>query len=172
MRLATASLVVEMPTRIEDLAYFAGLFDGEGSIMLVRMHKSTRTYMPRIVISMTDLPTMEWVHRTFPGGRLYRFTQSRFRRNENAKPVHRIDWTTAACLPILRGILPYLKTKSAQAHILIGVLELRTQIEAARKPYVRRDEATIVLYEAARERLCALNKRGRLIEIGVPHASA
>jgi hypothetical protein len=58
----------------EDLAWFAGLFEGEGCINICYRpnpsKKSRKPYylMTRLAIKMTDLDTLEKVHSLFGGG--------------------------------------------------------------------------------------------------------
>lgn len=62
-----------MPTN-EELAWFAGLFEGEGWISVSYRHNASRTkrkpyyLMIRMSIKMTDLDTLEKVHALFGGG--------------------------------------------------------------------------------------------------------
>lgn len=51
---------------IEELAYAAGLFDGEGSISLVR-HRDNRTHSPQVSIASTDHEVVYWFQKRFGG---------------------------------------------------------------------------------------------------------
>ncbi len=49
---------------VADLAYFAGFFDGEGSVILHKQHSSTpqrQTYSLCVSLANTHLPTLQWV---------------------------------------------------------------------------------------------------------------
>ena len=51
---------------IQELAYAAGLFDGEGSISLVR-HRENRTHSPQVSIASTDYEVVNWFQERFGG---------------------------------------------------------------------------------------------------------
>ena len=144
-----------------ELAYIAGLLDGEGCLDLFRRrpdqpHRAT-TYNPRIQVGMTDQPTIAYLHAVFGGT----FTQRTIRN-----PRHKPQWTwTVVCgraLLVLAHLLPYLRIKRRQAEILLAFGSLKWRPGPAKgsrasRPIplelrVQRD----VLYEE----LAALNKRG------------
>lgn len=52
-----------------EIAYLAGIIDGEGSIMLLKYHKSEFP-SPCISISSTDLELLEWVKEKVGSGRI------------------------------------------------------------------------------------------------------
>lgn len=57
--------------RVHDLVYFAGLFDGEGSVGIylgtVKARSIHQTYTLKLCITNTHKPVMEWVQLTFGG---------------------------------------------------------------------------------------------------------
>ena len=86
----------------KELAYAAGLFDGEGSISLVRQKKS-RTHSPQVSVTSTDYEVVRWFQDRFGGSIVTKQPQ---------KPNHSIsyDWRLAdrRALEFLRTIRPYL----------------------------------------------------------------
>lgn len=54
-----------------EIAYLAGIIDGEGSIMLTKYHKSEYP-SPCISISSTDLELLEWIKEKVGSGRITR----------------------------------------------------------------------------------------------------
>ena len=65
------------PVTLADAAYFAGLFDGEGSVYYKKMnqikHKRPgkpvhKVWIVRMEIAMTDKDTIKWCHDTFDCG--------------------------------------------------------------------------------------------------------
>ena len=51
---------------MEELAYTAGLFDGEGSISLVRQNNN-RSHSPQAAVASTDLEVLCWLQKRFGG---------------------------------------------------------------------------------------------------------
>jgi hypothetical protein len=85
-----------------EAAYIAGLFDGEGSISLVR-HRRNRWPSPQVAIASNDREVLEWL-RTRLGGSISTKTPR--------QPTHSIshDWrlTDRRALTFLQDIRPYL----------------------------------------------------------------
>ena len=67
-----------MPTQLE-LAYIAGLFDGEGCAYFVKKLQAKRKNRPRryralrleCTVSMTDMDVVRWMHKTLKIGKVY-----------------------------------------------------------------------------------------------------
>ena len=51
---------------VDELAYAAGLFDGEGSISLIR-HHDNRTHSPQVSVASTDYEVVSWFRERFGG---------------------------------------------------------------------------------------------------------
>ena len=108
-----------------DLAYLAGLLDGEGSICIL---KGTRAYgTPKhwleVSIGNTHLGVLQWVQETF-GGRVSHNAERFTKRN------HRTwRWRASAseAAAILRFLLPYLKIKVEQARLALEFSDHITQ---------------------------------------------
>jgi len=106
-----------------DLAYLAGLFDGEGCIM--RRRYGRRVYY-HIQITNTYEPVMDWLQSY--GGRVQ---ARRPDLNERWKP--KFDWCISRKLDVyafLLCVLPYLKIKRQQA---LEALEGIRRHEAGRR---------------------------------------
>ncbi len=86
----------------KELAYAAGLFDGEGSISLVRQRKS-RTHSPQVSVASTDYEVVKWFQDRFGGSIVTKQPQ---------KSNHSVsyDWRLAdrRALEFLEIIRPYL----------------------------------------------------------------
>ena len=127
-----------MPTNLE-LAYIAGIIDGEGSISLIRAYQKQRPVRRRnsrsygnptpgvrqrtllaVHVGMTDKQIPEWLHSMFGGSLYYRDNL-----NENWKGRH--DWRLASqkAAKFLELVLPYLRVKSRQAKIAIRFQKYR-----------------------------------------------
>lgn len=104
----------------EDSCYVAGLFDGEGTITLTKVSRTSKgelgkspSFVLRARIRMTDKNIIDWLRITI-GGRYYFYTAS---KKPNQKPCH--EWNVAGinAMSFLRDIYPYLKVKRLQADV-------------------------------------------------------
>lgn len=102
-----------------ELAYFAGLFDGEGCIHadVIKRAGGTENVKVTLVVSMTHQGSIERLHKAF-GGSLHTTVPK--------NPKHRQYWTwhlpqrqTFLVLPLL---LPYLVVKKEEALVAIELL--------------------------------------------------
>lgn len=88
--------------RDTEAAYAAGILDGEGSISLVRVHK-TRSPSPQVSVSSTDRELLNWLQERF-GGTIV--------RKRTYKPHHSpsYDWkvTDRKALSVLACLRPFL----------------------------------------------------------------
>ena len=87
---------------IEELAYAAGPFDGEGSISLVRQ-KNSRTHSPQVSVASTDYEVVLWFQKRFGGS-----VVTKQPRMSNHSVSY--DWrlTDRRALAFLELIRPYL----------------------------------------------------------------
>jgi hypothetical protein len=102
-------------------AYFAGFFDGEGSIGLYK-HKGKKsdTWSRSISITNSFLPVLELMHQCF-GGQLRKGPP-------RSKPHHKETWKwhvdTKSEIPrVLRLLRPFLMEKAEQADLMIWECE-------------------------------------------------
>lgn len=123
----------------EQLAYIAGIVDGEGCISLfhttnqhrpVRNRNSrsvgnshpgrSRQTILRVSVGMTDKTIPEWLYATF-GGVL------QYRQRAKSSWKDRWDWNLSSQMAaaFLKQILPYLKIKHGQAELGIVFQEMR-----------------------------------------------
>ena len=112
-----------------DLAYTAGLIDGEGSISILRARRSNPNYKsPAYILSVTCTNThkgiIEWMHEMFGASKALR---QRHRNNPKWKDSY--HWCTAAnmALEFLQQIQPYLRIKRKQAELAINFQQNRTR---------------------------------------------
>lgn len=157
----------------EDLAYIAGIVDGEGYIGLMKYKticsahthystpKSLRNPNPkyykrivfRVSVGMADRQIPEWLHKEF-GGNLQIHTPK--------NPLWKDKYVWAAdsqvALRFVKLILPFLRVKKTQA-------EIAMRFQKARVPHIRlssvQKQADTILYEA----MSKLNKRGKEVLI-------
>ena len=85
-----------------ELAYAAGLFDGEGSISLVRQ-KNNRSHSPQVSVASNDYEVLAWFQKRFGGSIVTK---------QPRKATHSVsyDWrlTDRRALSFLELIRPYL----------------------------------------------------------------
>lgn len=88
-----------------DIVYAAGLFDGEGSISLVK-HRINRWHSPQVSIASTDYEVCEWFQSRF-GGTIV--------TKQPRQPNHSLSWdwrlTDRRALDFLAKMRPYLVIK-------------------------------------------------------------
>ena len=104
-----------------DLAYLAGLIDGEGCFYIgyikTRSKYVKRNYHSLLKISNNCKEVLEWVHATF-GGRTTIFNK---KRKDHTRNFITHDWYASGYLvrDLSILILPFLKIKKAQAEVMI-----------------------------------------------------
>lgn len=109
---------------VADLAYFAGLFDGEGSVILCKQPRPTpkrQTYFLSASLANTHLPTLQWVRELWGIGTI----RPMKRYKESWKPRWQWVATSNQALYVLRLILPFLKIKKQEAEIGIAFQEFK-----------------------------------------------
>lgn len=103
-----------------DLAYLAGIIDGEGTVSIYKGHNTNKYgedkvyYSIRIYVSGTDARLITWLQDTF-GGKV----TSRTRKNDKWRDEYK--WTLAGvdAVMLLRDVEPLLLLKREQAKIIL-----------------------------------------------------
>jgi len=137
-----------------DLAYVAGIVDGEGCITLARtgIRNSKNTSISLFVtVTNTNIWIIEWLKFAF-GGTIY--TNRKRNETTNRKAVYTWGLYTLSALEFLKLIYPYLRLKKPQAEIAIKFLEMRGQ--KGRRFNTEEQE----IGESQRIEMGKLNKRG------------
>lgn len=100
--------------READLAYLAGLIDGEGCIS-VKHYKGGNNYFPWVAVGMTQREGLELLVRVF-GGKI------REDRTSNRKSImYRWEQNKRAdVICVLTAVLPYLRVKKALAILVLA----------------------------------------------------
>src|SRR5271157_2596022 len=100
------------------LAYLAGIIDGEGSFYICRRLNYGKyfSYHPRFQVVNTNREVMEWIKNTF-GGLIY----DKPRIKHNPKWKMQIEWITTVGLmdQLLPLIIPYLIIKKPHALVMM-----------------------------------------------------
>lgn len=140
-----------------DIAYIAGIIDGEGCISIWRRHrvKSSDVYYTAICVSMgmTSEWMIRWMQMLF-GGSVYK---------NKRHPLHKDSWQwnvrNERAMEMIKLILPYLKLKRGQAELAIKFHEAKA-IRGLR----HKTPGDLVVEQAQLVVMRAMNKRGVFIE--------
>lgn len=101
-----------------EIAYLAGIIDGEGSIYIQRRITKAGyiSYFPRFQVVNTNQKVMEWIENTF-GGNLYK----KPRTKHNTKWRLCFEWFTTVEImdQLLPLIIPYLIIKKEHALVMM-----------------------------------------------------
>jgi hypothetical protein len=145
---------------VATLAYTAGLFDGEGSIVIgcgKRADRRAPQYWLQVGITNTHRETIDWLLATF-GGHISDNSHAPSRRKQRPCWAWRVMSNEAAAF--LESLLPYLRIKNEQALI---ALEFQAHMQA---PLVRPvPDAAIRQREAFRVRLRALTAKAPILPV-------
>jgi hypothetical protein len=137
------------PRKPEELAYFAGLFDGEGSIFIHKRLNSRNcpSWTLVVALSMGDEAGVLALHGTFGG----HFNTYGIAQGHN-KP--RFVWRTQndAAVEILKALYPYLKVKKQQAALAFKFREI------IRQNFGQTDKHRLNLRDEIMEEMRRLNK--------------
>jgi len=139
-----------------DLAYLAGIFDGEGSIVIHKNKPIKRMVNPTYVIEANVYNTNEWIIRQFHfsfGGGVHLQKRQMPSTHSGKCPIWVWQISANKALPFLKTLLPYLKLKRGQVEIAI-----KFQEEKVRKRYRRSDEKDLAIAEATKLLISNLNK--------------
>lgn len=102
--------------REANLAYLAGIIDGEGCLT-IKYNKTTDVYFTSIAVGMTELPAIDLMVEMF-GGKI------RLDSNGNrSRPMFR--WESNSAIKnreVLSDLLPYLRVKKEQALTLLACI--------------------------------------------------
>jgi intein/homing endonuclease len=98
------------------VAYIAGIMDGEGTITLSKIHKTSKFRAPVVSVSSTSYEILNFIHSYYGGSIINQKTYKKHHKNSR---VWKTTYTNA--LKFLSDIYPYLldKTKRYRAHLLI-----------------------------------------------------
>ena len=116
------------PVKDTDLAYLAGLIDGEGMIAIEKVRPAPHVkngnprYFMKVDIQMSDRPPIEHIARLFDRNIMIKKITGNMR-----KQAYRLSWQAKIAADLLTQILPYLVLKHPQALV---ALEFQTALTA------------------------------------------
>jgi hypothetical protein len=144
-------------SRQTDLAYLAGLIDGEGTIRVGRFKAPGIRYQVQLLLVNTDVRMIEHAQRVTGLGIVY---QSKADRTgaipANWNPVHRWQVVSRQAAEAIKLVRPYLVVKAELADL---VLSMPTRSKG-RGPH---DAAVLAEQERIYDIVRELNRRGRHI---------
>ncbi len=136
--------------RKTDLAYTAGIIDGEGSIGLY-IHRGKGDYVLRVEVGNTNEWLIQWLKFAFGGS-----TRLHSGQPENHKPLWCWQIQGVKALGFLELVYPYLRLKKPQAGVAIEFQKVR------RGTGNHLTEGELAVAEAQRIVMTGLNKKGRV----------
>ena len=133
-----------------DLAYVAGIVDGEGCIMLyLNKSKKYTSYRIKVSVSNTQEWICQWLKLAFGG-----CVSCEYYKSPTRKPLWQWIVVSNKALDFLKLIHPYLRLKKPQAEIAIKFQEARRGHHATEGERAIAEAEMIIMH--------SLNKRGRL----------
>lgn len=132
-----------------DLAYAAGIIDGEGCISISRNSKN-RGLQIQVEVGNTNEWLLQWLRFAF-GGRVI-LVNDRRTENRGWKPVYHWYLRYDEIREFLKLIYPYLRIKRVQAEIVLKVLGIKD------KKFKHLSEEEQAIIEAQRILMGNLNK--------------
>ena len=108
---------------MNEIAYLAGLIDGEGHIGIFRRKASfpyiSPRYSLRTEICMCSLKTIKWIQKHF-SGTIYKKIRTRTAdTGKLRKQSYAVSWSGREACSLLQKVRPFLITKSHEADIAI-----------------------------------------------------
>ena len=97
---------------ITDIAYLAGIIDGEGSILICKDNRDGRMW-GYIRLYNTSEELMVWIEERF-GGKFYENPP----RGLGVKPIFMLDWNGRESRELLPELIPFLLIKKEKARNL------------------------------------------------------
>ena len=147
----------------EKIAYIAGMFDGEGSIsimkVLPRNGRVNIEYKTVVSISNTFEPVIIWIKEKLNSGYISRTVNKKYPQH---KPNYRWMASYQQAYVFLKMVLPYLIIKQAQAELAIKLEKSRHNFQQSRKGYkgfTEQPKSLLEEYDVIRESIQILNQR-------------
>lgn len=131
-----------------ELAYIAGIIDGEGYIGIYKRKNKNSNYQYQIAISNTNFKLIRWINKKIKFGSVYYLE-----KKDNRKPQLKYTIHGNEAVLLLKNVLKYLIIKKKQAKIVISLSENKFNGKKVPIIYQRK---RINLYKKLRK----LNKKG------------
>ncbi len=104
---------------VVDVAYLAGIIDGEGCISITKPTNKCPSSICGLVVLVanTNEPIIDWIQSTFGGNK-----KAKKRNNDRAKVCYTWLLQGYAAEALLEAVLPYLRVKKVQGQLGLGLL--------------------------------------------------
>lgn len=139
-----------------DLAYTAGLLDGEGCITLEAPGVSStgvqKAGRVRILVYMSTPDVLAWLKETFGGC----FYERKTTRAPTRKPVHHWGLSGQSAAILLERLEPYFRVKQSQARVAIEF----SRHQQTRPAGNRLDPEYVAVLVGLKAEMLVLNRRG------------
>ena len=132
-----------------ELAYIAGIIDGEGTISIAKQREG-KGYQARVTVGMTFFDIPLWIHAVF-GGSVY---IRKFKTNKQ-KDACIVTLTGSSARRILTELYPYLILKKPQADVAFKFWEISDRKGSYMNPEDK------ILQEAEYVAIRAMNRKGK-----------
>ena len=135
------------------IAYFAGFFDGDGSVMLpfaTPVGGKAKNPVIRVVLTNTDRGVIEEARQLWGG-----FIWDEPKYQPHHRPSYRLTMSQKLGLKFLYDVLPYLRIKKSRAKLVIDFSALGTMVGTPEEK-----EDILAQRYAYVEALWALNQKG------------
>jgi hypothetical protein len=135
----TSSLSQPRPTPTDaEIAYAAGIFDGEGSISIIPYTRRLRGgkggyYRLDCVVSMSFFPIPSWLKEHF-GGKRYLYVDKGAQPLAHHLPMARWQISGPGAKAFLTLVKPYLQAKRTQADVAIAFQEYLSRRAGGGRP--------------------------------------
>jgi len=151
-----------------DLAYAAGIIDGEGCIYISRHKRINRenfTLALKVNVIMCDLEVIDWFKKTFNGdlfgGGVYKMPPNK--KSNQCRPSYMWGISNSGAINFLKMVLPYLKLKTKQAQEAIKFEKTLFAFDRHAKngTFLPIPEGLLEQREKIKKQIMSLNRRGK-----------
>lgn len=140
------------------IAYFAGIMDGEGCFFIGNFSRNKITgtpyYQTLLTVSNTDKRLIDWLFNTF-GGMVSKYTRKQLPKNSR-KEVHRWQASGERLKHLCELILPYIVCKKRETEIM---LEMRQTYDSRHFTDHNLDQATLSVRKRLFDEIRTLHTR-------------
>jgi len=145
-----------------DLAYIAGIIDGEGTVGIYKKKPKNEYQSPgyreRVAISSSNLEVLNYINKFFPG-----VIAKNTRYSSKHSPMFRLEYHVLRAIPILEAVSKYMIIKKKQAEKVLAYRKAITPIDPKKSKSFgpqRLSSKEIALRESYYQELKKLNLRG------------
>ena len=105
---------------VKENAYYAGFFDGEGSVSICRHYENKKTLVTIVSISQVDPRPLHRLKEKY-GGSLMLLKNKPAKAGGTSKPIWRWQVSNRQIEPFLQDIYPYLVVKKDEVELALSI---------------------------------------------------